>query len=295
MALSLGYSRPLPTILQVSTPIHAQRYLPCLTPPVQARHGPPPRIDRKGHLQPRLGLSVTPQLLVGRKILDIPQQEMDFQGRSHFQGHSQTVAESDLTHQRRAVAPHQVLRLHIWPQRLGQESTVSHQFLPPSLCRLERLGLYSVSLGSDVPRKIGLFSPFQHTLSSLHLSDCYVTSSALVALINYFPLLADLKLLSIRWVVGGKPAPRLSRPLRGGLEIAYGRSEDRALFNQLSNPPPELDELVLHSVDAPFYDAALGIHGGRVKRLKMTERGIFTRRTSWSPLFPTLTRKTNLQ
>ena len=72
-------------------------------------------------------------------------------------------------------------------------------------------------------------------------------------------------------------------------------SQDRALFNQVTNPPPELDELVLDCVDMPtFYDTILGDHGGGVKRLKMTDNGDYNKRTSWNPqIFSTLTRSTN--
>ena len=154
-----------------------------------------------------------------------------------------------------------------------------HRYLS-SLCRLERLGLQSVSLGPDVPQKIDLFSTFQHTLSSLYLSRCHVTSSALITLVNYFPLLANLEILFVDYVVGGEPAPQLSRPLCGRLDIAYCRREARVLFDQLSNPPPELDELVLDWVDVPtFYDSILGVHGGSVKRLKMTQSTGYIKRT----------------
>jgi len=145
-----------------------------------------------------------------------------------------------------------------------------HLYLP-SLCSLESLGLSSMSLGPDVPQQIGLFSTFQHTLSSLCLSSCHITSSALITLINYFPLLANLDLQSLTYTVVDGPVPRLSRPLRGRLVIADCKSAHRALFNKLSNPPPELDELALRRVDLPiFYDAVLGTHGGSTKSLKMT-------------------------
>ena len=175
-------------------------------------------------------------------------------------------------------------------------SSSFHRYLP-SLCRLENLGLHAMSLGPDVPQQIGLFSTFQYTLSSLRLRDCRVTSNALITLINYFPLLADLDLWSVDYAAVSEPAPRLSRPLRGRLGIAYCGSEDRALFNKLSNPPPELDELVLYWVDMPtFYDAILGVHGGSVKCLKMTDSGGYKRRMSCNPqIFPTLTRNTNSQ
>ena len=144
-----------------------------------------------------------------------------------------------------------------------------HRYLP-SLCRLESLGLSSLSLVSDAPGQIGLFSAFQHTLSSLNITCCHTTSSALITIINYFPLLTDLSLQALLFAVGGESAPPLSRPLRGRLAITECKTNNRALFDKLSNPPPELDELTLCRVDMPtFYDAILGVRGGTVRRLKM--------------------------
>jgi len=123
-------------------------------------------------------------------------------------------------------------------------------------------------LGPEVLQQIELFSAFQHTLTSLHLTGCCVTSSALITTINYFPDLMDLKLYSLTYEVDGSLAPPLSRPLRGKLYIGGARTQDRALFNKLSYPPPELDELRFSGVHVPlFYDCILGAHGGSVKRL----------------------------
>ena len=165
----------------------------------------------------------------------------------------------------------------------------------PSLCQLERLGFFFTFVGPDIPQNIGLFSTFQHTLSSLCLSDCHATSSALVTLVDYFPLLANLELRSLKCVAGGGPVPRRSRPLRGRLVIADCMVKDRALFNQLSNPPPELDELSLCKVKLPtFYNIILGTHGGSTKRLKMTDDPRWQLRTSRNrQVFPMLTRNIN--
>ena len=140
----------------------------------------------------------------------------------------------------------------------------------PSFRHLERLGLSSMFLGPEVPQQIGIFSAFQHSLSSLSLTSCYITSGALITLINYFPLLMRLGLQSATHEVNGEPVPQLSRPLRGTLAITCCRTQDRALFDKLSNPPPELDELVLNQVHMPtFYNCIIGAHGGSVRRLKL--------------------------
>ena len=142
-------------------------------------------------------------------------------------------------------------------------------YLPSFRC-LERLRLHYMLLGPEVPQQIGLFSAVQQSLSSLYLSDCLVTSNALITLVNYLPLLVDLELRYLRHEANGEPAPQLSRPLRGRLCIAYCETEDRALFGTLSNPPPELDELVLFQVHLlTFYDCIVGARGGNVKRLIM--------------------------
>ena len=119
-----------------------------------------------------------------------------------------------------------------------------HRYLL-SLCQLERLGLSSMFLGPDVLQQTGLFSAFQQILSSLGLAGCHTTSSALIAIINYFPLLVSLDLQSVSYEEVGEPVPRLSRPLRGRLVITECSARSRALFDKLSNPSPELDELVL--------------------------------------------------
>lgn len=173
-------------------------------------------------------------------------------------------------------------------------SSVWHTFIPyrietfrrylPSLRHLESLGLTSMSMGSDAPQMVGLFSAFQHTLSALYLNNCHIIPSALVILVNYFPLLTNLALHSLKYVVDDDPVPRLARPLRGRLAITYCSPKDQALFNQLTNPPPELDELVLCRVNMPaFYNIILGADGGSTKRLKMTSDVTWERRTSQNP------------
>jgi len=147
-----------------------------------------------------------------------------------------------------------------------------HLYLP-SLCRLESLGLYSVLFKSDILQTIGIFSAFRQTLSSLSLVECRTTSNALITIINYFPLLVNLDLQALTRKTDRVPVSQLSRPLRGRLVIADCGTNNRAPFDKLSNPSPELDELILRQVHMPiFYDCLVGVNGGSVKHLEMHSR-----------------------
>lgn len=83
-----------------------------------------------------------------------------------------------------------------------------------------------MSIGPDVPHQIGLFFAFQHTLLSVCLSNCSLTSSALIAIINYFPLLENLDLQSLKYEDNCGPIPQLSWPLRDRLVITECRGGD---------------------------------------------------------------------
>ena len=140
-------------------------------------------------------------------------------------------------HPGNAITPYRIDSLHRYTHALG---------------RLKFLELSLMLLGPEVLQQIELFSAFQHTLTSLNLTGCCVTSSALVTTINYFPGLVDLNLYSFTYEVDGSLAPPLSRPLRGKICIGRTRTQDRALFSKLSNPPPELDELRLQTYGRGF-------------------------------------------
>jgi len=165
----------------------------------------------------------------------------------------------------------------------------------PSLHCLNDLGLIYIFLGPEVPQQIRLFSAFQHTLRSLSIGCCHTTPNALITLINYSPLLINLDLRRLTYEGDGGPALQLSRPLRGKLTVADCETKDQVLFKRLSDPPLELDELLLFRVNAPiFYEDVIGAHGGSVKRLKMSHciRGQ-ERTPSNSQIFPLLIRSIN--
>ena len=139
----------------------------------------------------------------------------------------------------------------------------------PSFDQLENLGLFSVLLLSDTPHQIEHFSAFRHTLSSLSLRGCHVSSSALITILNYFSSLVNLELRALVHEVDGEPVPPLSRPLRGGLSVQQFRDCDVSLLDRLSDPPPECDELVIcgFPLIPVAYDRVVVACAGNVKRL----------------------------
>ena len=141
----------------------------------------------------------------------------------------------------------------------------------PSFRRLKKLVLSSICLQSGIPQQLENFGPFQHKLSSLSLWSCHVSSGALVTIVNYFPNLVDLQLCVLTLKEDGEPIPPLSRPLRGRLDIQQFWNDDLSLLDHLSDPPPELDELVVFGyVRMPVaYDRVVTTYAGSVKRLEL--------------------------
>jgi hypothetical protein len=54
-------------------------------------------------------------------------------------------------------------------------------------------------LQSDISQQVENFSAFRHTLSSLSLWGCHVSSRALITVVNHFPNLVDIG-LHTRWM-----------------------------------------------------------------------------------------------
>ena len=68
-----------------------------------------------------------------------------------------------------------------------------------------------------------------------------------------------------------KPAPALSRPLRGRLSVQTFRTHDLPVLDRLSDLPPELDELVIGGVaqTAIAYNRVVATYAGNVKQLRL--------------------------
>jgi len=141
----------------------------------------------------------------------------------------------------------------------------------PSFHNLESLVLSSMDLQSDISQQVGNFAAFRLTLSSLSLSGCYLSPSVLVIIVNCFPNLIDLQLRAPMRAEDHEPVPPLSRPLRGRLSVLAFRNHDLPVLNQLSDLPPELDELVIGggAQVTTGYGHIVATYAGSVKRLRL--------------------------
>ena len=142
----------------------------------------------------------------------------------------------------------------------------------PSFRNLETLVLASTDLPSGVSQQIENFSAFRHTLSSLSLWSCYVSSGAVITLVNYFPNLIDLQLRAPMHRVDYKPSPPLLRPLRGRLCVQKFKIYDLPVLDRLSDLPPELDELIIGGTPTQTpvsYDHIIATYAGSAERLRL--------------------------
>ena len=142
----------------------------------------------------------------------------------------------------------------------------------PSFRNLESLVLSSMDLPPAITQQVENFSAFRHTLSSLSLWSCYVSSGALITLVNYFPNLTDLQLRAPKHKTDYMPFPPLSRPLRGRLSVQTFRRHDLPVLDRLSDLPPDLDELVVGgaAIDMSIsYDYTVATYAGSVQRLRL--------------------------
>jgi len=110
----------------------------------------------------------------------------------------------------------------------------------PSFHHLERLAFSSGFLPPYT--QIPIFSAFRHSLLSLSLRSCGVRIDGLVTLVDYFPNLAHLELVSLCHMAGGFPA-RFSRPLQK-LAISYFFTKSAQDFlDHLMEQHPLCDEV----------------------------------------------------
>ena len=94
------------------------------------------------------------------------------------------------------------------------------------------------------------FSAFRETLTFLYLESSTASSSAFVALVNYFPNITALRLRGVKLAPDEGPVPTLSRPLRGKIYIHYSHNflaDGLEFFRQLAELDLEYEELVIDS------------------------------------------------
>lgn len=114
---------------------------------------------------------------------------------------------------------------------------------PPLFPRLRRLVVQSASPKSIAQLGVSLAS--QHTLEYLCLCCCQVTISTLATIINHFPNLIHLELLSLFNDVDDKPTPPLSRPLRKLTVDEPDSFDEFGILDQLLELRPQCDEVTI--------------------------------------------------
>ena len=133
-----------------------------------------------------------------------------------------------------------------------------------SFCQLQALTFRSTDIELDIHRNIGLFSAFQHTLSSLCFDSVVITWSMFVALVRYFPHLRNLEVRHSLVHLDDQPVLQVPHTLRGRLLVKLLDKEtfiDR--FTQLKQ---EYEELVL---PGKFEPRLINPIEGSLQRLKL--------------------------
>ena len=141
----------------------------------------------------------------------------------------------------------------------------------PFLHQLRHLSLSSAHLLSDIPQRVDLFSAFRHTLSQLSLGRCEVATSALGALIDYFPNLNRLNLSRITRGLDDEPVSPVSRPLVERLYTS-GLYGTMGFLDQLSGLGLVFEEIVLDErASAHLVERVADAVGMSVKHLRLLQ------------------------
>lgn len=123
------------------------------------------------------------------------------------------------------------------------------------------------------------FSAFRETLTDLFLENFATSFSAFATLVDYFPNIRTLRLHLSVLEPDGRPAPSLSRPLRGKIHFDCVQDDSFEFSNQFSKLDLEYEELVVASsirfVETRYLQSALQISASTVKvlRLMVESRG----------------------
>jgi len=139
----------------------------------------------------------------------------------------------------------------------------------PSFRQLERLAFQSGYLPSLGQIETLIYPAFQHTVSHLCLECCSFKASALVTLVNCFPNLAHLDLVSVFHSVDTQSTPPFSRPLQ---TLSVADLTDLVLIDQLMEPLPQCDEVNVNMYWAscsPLAQRVINGVGASVKHLNL--------------------------
>ena len=125
----------------------------------------------------------------------------------------------------------------------------------PSFCQLNTLVLCNIELEPTITEHLEIFSAFQHTLSSLSLTNFTITWSAFVALVGYFPRLQYLEIWNSSVLVDDTPVPELPHTLHGRLVIGM-RESAKQLVDLFLGLKQEYEELEMATDYEPRLVAA---------------------------------------
>ena len=160
-------------------------------------------------------------------------------------------------------------RVKYWMRNLPQD----HGECFSALCNLHSLSLYNIvieRIGNEGFRTC--FSAFRETLTCLTLRGVVVSFSAFVTLVDYFPNIRILKLRSFTLEPDAGPAPNLSRPLRGSVNVS-GVDESLDFLDKFARLDLEYEEVVISSprisIGTKYLEHALQLSATTAKILRL--------------------------
>ena len=165
----------------------------------------------------------------------------------------------------------------LWHARAGLNPKFKHRMrhLPQdsgrylsTLCNLQDLTMYNTKVERISEEGFRLcFSAFRETLTQFSLEHSATSFGSLVTLVDYFPNIRSLRLLSLILEPDKGSVPTLSRPLRGKIHI--GHVDRFEFYRRFSDLDPEYEELVIDPLEMMFLESALQISASTVKYLRL--------------------------
>jgi hypothetical protein len=149
----------------------------------------------------------------------------------------------------------------------------------PSFRQLQILTLSGMRVNPDCSQ--GIFSAFQHTLSSLSLREVSLPWVVFAALVDYFPSLRNLEVRDPNYDEDDRQSTTLSKPLYGKLFISTFTDEALATFSdKLPGLPVAYDELTIgwSSIARPvprYYQQIIDTCAKSLKRLNLHPSACF--------------------
>ena len=128
----------------------------------------------------------------------------------------------------------------------------------PSLSQLKRLAFRNMAIEPTIPDNLGMFSAFQHSISSLTLARGSINWSTFVTVVGHFSHLRHLEVRRVLFRMDDRTIPRISHALRGRFVIWLLESDHlEAFIDRFCKLKLEYDVLVMHGTYQPRLAAAV--------------------------------------